>query len=501
MAETDPIPTSVNEIERLILSFHPVIVIETVEEERVEQLLAEVSRETALPLFSWSLSRGLVASGQDTAILGTKEPGGALAHVERLTIEAIFHLKDLGAHLGEPGVLRQFRDVAARFAHTRSTLVLSGASVALPAEIGEIAVPYELALPTEAELGEVVDSVVASLSEKGSIEIALDADGRRALLRGLRGLTLNQARQAVAHCAIEDRRLDASDVPKILERKAQAIHDGGLLDYFPPADNRYEMGGFERLKQWLVRARVGFSEEARALNLAPPKGILLVGVQGCGKSLAAKAIAREWQLPLVKLEAARLYDKYVGESEKNLRRAVETAEALAPVVLWIDEVEKALAPSAGPAEGDGGLSRRLFGFFLTWLQEKREDVFVVATANDVFGLPPELLRKGRFDEIFFVDLPAPDERRAIFDIHLRLRKQDPARLDLAVLVEQTEGYSGAEIEQAVVASLYRALHEKKPLTTTLLLREISETRPLSVSRREDVARLRALGRERFTPVR
>jgi SpoVK/Ycf46/Vps4 family AAA+-type ATPase len=235
------------------------------------------------------------------------------------------------------------------------------------------------------------------------------------------------------------------------------------------------------------------------VNLAPPKGVLFVGVQGCGKSLAAKFIAKQWQLPLLKLDAGRLYEKYVGESEKNFRRATEVAEAMAPVVLWIDEIEKAFA-SGTSSDADGGLSQRLFASFLTWLQEKKEGVFVVGAANDVTRMPPELLRKGRFDEIFFVDLPSRDERMEIMRIHLRLRKQDPAQFDVGAIADATEGFSGAEIEQVVIAALYKSLHAKQPLSTDALLDAVHLTVPLSVSRREDVARLREMARGRFTPV-
>ena len=222
-----------------------------------------------------------------------------------------------------------------------------------------------------------------------------------------------------------------------------------------------------------------------------------MGVQGCGKSLAAKVIAREWKLPLVKLDAGRLFDKYIGESEKNFRKAISLAESMAPVVLWIDEIEKAMATGG---EADGGVGRRMFGSFLTWLQEKQQEVFVVATANDLSILPPELLRKGRFDEIFFVDFPTADERGAIWTIHLKLRKQDPSQFDFHRLVEATEGFSGAEIEQVVIAALYRGLYLKQPLDTELLVKEISETVPLSISRREDMQKLREMSRGRFVSV-
>ena len=265
-------------------------------------------------------------------------------------------------------------------------------------------------------------------------------------------------------------------------------------------DNQFELGGFANLKGWLERAAVGFTEQARALNLASPKGILLVGVQGCGKSLAAKVVAREWKLPLLKLDMGRLYDKYIGETDKNFRKAISLAESIAPAVLWLDEIEKGLG-SMGGSEGDGGVSRRIFASFLTWLQEKEQAVFMVATANTLSSLPPELLRKGRFDEIFFVDLPNEEERQAILTIHLELRKQDPAAFRLEPILAACEGFSGAEIEQAVVASLYRALHQARPLDTELLLEEMTQTVPLSVSRREDVEALRQTGRERFVSLR
>jgi SpoVK/Ycf46/Vps4 family AAA+-type ATPase len=360
-------------------------------------------------------------------------------------------------------------------------------------------VHYQLSLPGEQELREVAMTVLRSLRQRRGARIDLTRSQIDDLVRALSGMTVNQARQTIARTVLEDGTLCAADIQRIAEQKARALGEDGLLEYFPAEDNPFELGGFARLKQWLARSRVGFSKEAAELNLTPPRGILMVGVQGCGKSLAAKCTAREWGLPLVKLDAGRLYDKYVGESEKNLRRAIEVAESMSPVVLWIDEIEKSFTPSGG--EQDGGLSRRIFATFLTWMQEKKKEVFVVATANDVFSLPPEFLRKGRFDEIFFVDLPDPGERATIFSIHLCHRRQDPSALDLRELVGFSEGFSGAEIEQAVIAGLYRSLHEKRPLDTQLLVKELRSTVPLSISRREDIDRLRTVARERFVPVR
>jgi MoxR-like ATPase len=488
----------VHDLKTLVLSFHPLVAIETVEEERAERLLDAVARDLGMPVFEWTLTRGLVRKDTGQANRALAEPLGVLQHLAGLTLEAIFHLKDFARHLDDPAVCRQLRDVMRVFARTRSTLVVTGDALRFPGEVDAEVVHYELALPGPEELREVVLAVVASLREKRrTAPRPSDAD-LDAMVRALAGLTLNQARQAVARTMLEDGGAGPGEVPRLVDHKARLLGEDGLLEYFPAEDNRFELGGFARLRAWVERARVGFGPEAAALNLAPPKGILLVGVQGCGKSLAAKCIAREWGLPLLKLDAGRLYDKFVGESEKNLRRAIELAESMAPAVLWIDELEKGFHLSSG--EGDGGVSRRLYATLLTWLQEKRAPVFVVATANDVFALPPELLRKGRFDEIFFVDLPGLEEREAIFGIHLRQRKQDPARFDLLALVEASGGMSGAEIEQAVIAALYRALHAKTELSTELLLTEIRETVPLSVTRREDVDRLRQLARERFVPV-
>ncbi|HEY9618938.1 MAG TPA: AAA family ATPase, partial [Crinalium sp.] len=302
-----------------------------------------------------------------------------------------------------------------------------------------------------------------------------------------------------AYAALNDGKLTIDDVSTILERKAQIIQENGVLEYFPVNDKPLNLGGFAGLKRWLVQAKMGYSPQAQALNLKPPKGILIVGIQGCGKSLAAKTIAQTWKLPLLKLDAGRLYDKYIGESEKNFRQAITLAESMAPAVLWIDEIEKSFMTSSG--DSDGGLSRRLFGSFLTWMQEKSQDVFVVATANDISQVPPELFRKGRFDEVFFVDLPNEPERGVILQTHLLQRKQVPQQFDFPALVKATDGFSGAEIEQAVISALYHALHLNRPLDSTLLIQTIKSTVPLSVARREEVQHLRAIAQERFVSVR
>ena len=487
-----------HELKTLISSLHPVATIDSFEEERIEELLRAVAAELRLPLFTWTVTRGLQRIDGQGVIHGTANPLILLRHLATLTVEGIFHLKDLQAHLTEPATIRAFKDAALAFSRNRSIIVLAGDTVTLPPDLARLAVPLRLQLPGHGELKQLLHRVLHTLKAKHRFEVTLGPEGLEQVLQALSGLTLNQARQAIAWAVISDGKLSAEDVPALVKRKGEAIQDGGLLEFYPPGENLFELGGFDRLKGWLERARVGFGPEARALGLAPPRGVLIVGVQGCGKSLAAKAIARTWQQPLLKLDAGRLYDKFIGETEKNLRKALDVAEAVAPSVLWIDEIEKGFATGG---EADGGVSKRMLGTFLTWLQERRANVFVAATANDLSTVPPELLRKGRFDEIFFVDLPDAAEREAIFRIHLGVRRQDPAALDVAALARASDGFSGAEIEQAIIASLYRSLHQKTPLTSEIVADELRQTVPLSVSRCEDIQRIRNSARGRFVPVR
>ena len=492
--------TAVHDLKSLVQSFHSLIVIETVEEERVRALIGEVAGDLRLPMYEWSVSQGFHRV-HGAGVEGTQDAFAMLKHLqsERESAEAIFLLKDLAPHLTNPNPSRMLRELSQKFAATRSTIVLTGDPIDLPKELDGIAIHFNLELPDEEELRRVVRSALDMIGRRQQIRVDLSRDDAQRLVRALSGLTVNQARQVICQAIVADDALTASDIQRVIRSKGEIVQRGGILEFFPVEENGFEIGGFARLKSWLDSARLGFSPEARAMNLDAPKGVLIVGVQGCGKSLAAKFIARQWQLPLLKLDAGRLYEKYVGDSEKNFRRATTMASAMAPVVLWIDEVEKAFA-QASSAESDGGLSQRLFGSFLTWLQEKRSEVFVVGAANDLMRLPPELLRKGRFDEIFFVDLPVRDERASIFTIHLRLRRQDPARFDLARLADATEGCSGAEIERTVISALYRGLQKKSAPTTEMILEAIESTVPLSVSRREDIARIREVAKGRFTPV-
>ncbi len=506
------LPGSIRKIQTLVMAYHPLIVVETIEEDRVQSLLRQATQEMQTSLFEWSIIQGLVRSpgtfdapwinecappgaNKPVPVENTHEPEGLLSHLLDTGQKAIYLLKDFAPHLDDAAIARQFREALQFFSQTRSAIVITGDAIELPREIAHDAVFYDLPLPGRDELYQVVSEVVRNLKAKNRIQVSIQKHEVPILVQSLMGMTLKQARQVVAYAALEDGEISVNDVSKILHRKSQVIHEDGLLDYLPVEENSAELGGFAGLKDWLQRAKVGFSPQAKQFNLKPPKGVLIVGIQGCGKSLAAKAIAREWRMPLLKLDAGKLYDKYIGESEKNFHRAIKLAGTMAPTVLWIDEIEKSLGMSSG--DSDGGLSRRLFGSFLTWLQEKSQDVFVVATANNLSIIPPELLRKGRFDEIFFVDLPDDAERETILRIHLKLRNQTPQSFDMNALILATEGFSGAEIEQAVISGLYRALYLKQPPSTDLLITEIKATVPLSVSRREDLEELRAIAQERF----
>ncbi|WP_017325644.1 AAA family ATPase [Synechococcus sp. PCC 7336] len=491
---------SIHDLKTLVRSFHPIVTIATSEEERVRSLLSSVASDLHIQMFEWSVTRGLTRPPREVGVNGTEEPLKLLAHLETLPHEGVYLLKDFAQSLTDPVIVRLFREIAQQFSHNRSTLVLTANELNLPCALESLAMHWELPLPDYHELRGVLRSVVGALKTSDRIEVELTPRQIEELVRALNGMTLDCARRAVTYAILADGKLSNHDIQSIQQHKVELVRRGGLLEYLPHEHNSSQLGGFSNLKQWLSRARVGFTKTAKALNLSPPRGICIVGVQGCGKSLAVKAIAREWQLPLLKLDAGRIYDKYIGESEKNFRKAIAMAESMSPAVLWIDEIEKAISTGGGGGE-ESGLSKRLLGNFLTWLQEKKEAVFVVATANNLSVLPPELLRKGRFDEIFFVDLPTEEERAEILRIHLTLRKQSVAEFDLPQLVEATAGFSGAEIEQAIVSGLYESLYVSKPFTTDLLLREIWQTVPLSISRKEDVEQLQRTARGRFVSVR
>ncbi|KAA0223972.1 MAG: AAA family ATPase [Planctomycetota bacterium] len=407
-------------------------------------------------------------------------------------------LLDLVTHLREDRTLRLLRNLIRKCQSSDLQLVLIDHREDVPAVLLDWATRFEVSLPDAEEIERLLKEALAEERRDGAIQIDIRRSDLENIVSNLRGLTRRQVRMLVREAVCCDRRFDQQDAANLLLRKRQSLQSAGLLEFVDRPLDLSEIGGLRRLKSWLKQREDTWSRRAIEFGLTPPRGILLLGVQGAGKSLCAKAIATAWRRPLLRMDVGALYDKYIGESERRLRDALRQAEMMAPVVLWIDEIEKAFA-SAASQSTDGGLSRRMFATLLTWMQEHRAPAFLVATANDIAALPPELLRKGRFDEIFFVDLPKAPTRMDIFEIHLRKRLRDPAAFDLPALAKATEGYSGAEIEQAVLAGLHQAFDAGEELTTERLLKAAEASPPLSVTMAEQVEALRAWAKGRCVP--
>jgi len=491
----------VEELGLLIRSRYGLIVLETIEEDRVEAMLKQIASSLSLHYYSWSRSKGLrlgMTSSQPATEVGEEavmDPAKALALAEREGT-GIFQFDGLDRHFDDPLVVSQLRDVVVGFNRRRGAMIITGQDIRLPERLRAHAITRRLPPPAFEDYRALFERCVRENSARMNLRVEIERAEVEQLVNNLMGLTLLEAEKIITKLIMEDGTITRNDISTVISAKRQAVEQEGLLEYHRSEEGLGQVAGLAGLKEWLVKRRAMVADPVRAqqFGLSFPKGVLLLGVPGCGKSLCAKAVSREWGLPLLKLDPANLYDKYVGDSEKNFKRAMQMAERLAPIILWIDELEKAFSSGAG--DDDGGVSRRVFGTFLSWLQDRRGDVFVVATSNDVAQLPPEFIRKGRFDEVFFVDLPKPDARRAIFDIHLRKRKQDPSAFDLEALVIATEGFSGAEIEQAIVSGLYSAFAANAPLTSAQLVREIDETRPLSQTMAEKLDALREWSRNR-----
>ncbi|MEP6571235.1 MAG: AAA family ATPase [Gemmatimonadota bacterium] len=475
------------ELDLLVRSRYGLIILETPEEERAEAILRELSLRLSTPLHIWTAPRGLRrVAPPGPAIAGTEDVGKALEQIDLPTAEGLYFFRGLDQWLGDPLVRERLKDAIRHFTRSLGAIVLAGDGLVLPPELQGEGARVKVPVPQEAEYRELLRRVVRDLSPR--MDLVPDEVDR--MLAALRGLTLSEAQRILTRVVLDDGRLDASDIDDVVAAKREAVRSGDLLEYCTGDAGLDEVAGLDALKSWLQKRRALIADPKRAerYGLPFPKGILLLGVPGCGKSLCAKAVAREWELPLLRLDPGRLYNKFVGETERNLRRAIASAEHAAPVVLWVDEIEKAFSTDSG-AE-DGGLSTRVLGSFLSWLQDREQQVFLVATANEVQRLPPELIRKGRFDEVFFVDLPGPEQRRAIFEIHLRRRKVTLPATDVADLAERTEGFSGAEIEQVIVAGQYTAFAADGALSTVILQTEIGATRPLSATMDSRFAELR-----------
>ena len=473
----------------LINSRQPIITVETTEETRLEQMLFEVTTELDVPLFTWSVTTGL-ARMKGAPLYNTQSPEQALTNIDLIRGDAIFLLKDFPRYCENDRVCRRLRELAEKFREERRSIVITAASVQLPPDLQADAAPFQLGLPSAEELLPCVKQVIAQVSTENRFPISLDEAGMLQLAQNLVGLQQEEAMRIVRKSILERRGIGASLIDAVLEAKRQTLRTDGLLETIPRDVSFFDVAGLRRLRDWLIKRKSALTPEGQRFGLEPPKGILITGVQGCGKSLAARSVAGEWGFDLARLDAGALYDKFVGESEKKLHRALEQAQKLAPLVLWIDEIEKAFASAGSSGDADAGLSQRLLATLLTWMQERQGGVFLVATSNNITSLPPEMLRKGRFDEIFFVDLPSAEVRSSLFALHLKKRERNPAEFDLPKLAAASQGFSGAEIEQAIVAALYTAFAQKQQLTTEILLAEIRGTQPLSVTRAEDVQAIR-----------
>jgi SpoVK/Ycf46/Vps4 family AAA+-type ATPase len=544
----------------LINSSTPIVVMETSEEMHAVKMVRSACLELNMATFEWSIADGLVRSGSNTSIDGqpsaqnqgalytqagrsqtqtrtvlspgtaeserlaramksalgaegaaaatatgtaiynTREPVQALANMESMTVEAVFILKDFHRHMDDPVVVRRLRDVGQKFAANRRTVIITAPELTVPAELATLVEYFDLPLPDRDRLAEIIHDTYTRLSKTYTLKLQLDAAGVDAMSANLRGLTEEEAERAISQALVTRYALCPDSVTDVLEAKKQLLRHSGMLEFIPATDNMAAVGGLENLKHWLGQRRGAWEDSAREFGLEPPRGMIILGVQGCGKSLCARAVAGEWKLPLVKFDTSAVYDKYIGETEKRIRKVFQVAEGIAPCVLWIDELEKVFAGS-GPdsASADAGVSSRLLASFLSWMQDRKSPVFVAATCNNVTVLPPELIRKGRFDELFFVDLPNQAERKQIFSIQLAKRKRNPADFDLEKAAAAAKGYSGAEIDAAVQGGLYAAYSEKKELSTQSLMNALAQTVPLSVTRAEEIATLREWARTRAVP--
>jgi SpoVK/Ycf46/Vps4 family AAA+-type ATPase len=485
------------EIEDLIRARYSLIWVTSPEEQRVEESLRKLCVEREMRLEVWSITEGfkVIANGQGTR--DVKDPMKAIDHVIRSEGRALFVLRDFHPFLKEPAVVRRLRDAANELRKTKKTLAVLSPVTKVPPELEKsISAVLDWELPNRQEIEQAARKVLPSLPQATQQVIESDPTFIERVVEGALGLTLVEAENVFAKSAV---RTHTFDLETILEEKKQIIRKSGMLEYYEHREEFSDVGGMDILKDWLVKRRSAFGSRAKDFGLPLPKGILLIGVPGTGKSLTAKAVGALWQMPLLRLDVGKIFAGLVGSSEENIRSVIKTAEAIAPAILWIDELEKGFSGTQSSGSTDGGTTSRVFGTFITWLQEKTTPVFVIATANNVTQLPPELLRKGRFDEIFFCDLPDREDRRSILDIHLRKKNRDPGQFDMDKLIDATVDYSGAELEQAVIAALYDAFDSGNDLTTDGLLKTVTDIVPLAITMREMIEGMREWARTRARP--
>jgi len=493
------------EIDVLIRARYSLLYVVSWEERRVLAALREIVVGQDKQFYTWSETMGL-RGGQKPLTSGgvdsrTRDPLNVLDSIRTSAEPAVYVLKDFHVFLSPQyphasAVIRKLRDLADALHTAYTTVILLSPVLQLPEELQKDITVIDYALPALRDLDGLLTRAVDSVKGQEGVDVGLTAEQRERVLKAALGLTLCEAENVFARCIVEKGQFD---VDLIIAEKQQLIRKSGVLEYFESKDQVEDIGGVDILKAWLKNRALAFTEKAQRFGLPAPRGILLLGVQGCGKSLTAKAVAQLWRLPLLRLDVGRIFAGLVGSSEENMRRAIHMAETVSPCVLWLDEIEKGLAGVQSSGLADAGVTARVFATLNTWMQEKTKPVFVVATANDITQLPPELLRKGRFDDIFFVDLPTEEERREIFAIHLRKRKRDPNQFQLDTLAAESPGLSGAEVEQAVVSGMYAAFEEEREVTTQDILTALKQTVALSVTMREDISMVRHWAKGRARP--
>lgn len=484
-----------HELELILKSHIPIIVIETREEQRALNLIKSLQFRLALPLYQWTVTEGLRRIDLDyEPQRHNAEPTEVLGNIKAGAQHGIYILLDFHPYLNDPLHVRLLKDIALAYDTTQQTVVLISHEIRIPPELKNFSALVELALPDEQSRKDIVNQVAEQWARQHHKQVKAHSASLATLVKNLSGLTHAEATRLARTAIYDDGAITPNDLPQVMKAKYALLSKDGMLHLETETEQFSNVGGFSRLKTWLRQRQPVF--EGKLTGLDVPKGMLLLGVQGCGKSLAAKAVAGVLGVPLLRLEIAALFNKFHGETERNLRDSLKAAETMAPCVLWIDELEKAIALG----DHDGGTSRRLLGSLLTWMAEKQTAVFIVATANEIDALPPELVRKGRFDEIFFVDLPQVKTRELIFEIHLQKRGYSSDRFDIVRLAEASTGFSGAEVEQSVVAAIYTAHAQEVELNTNHILQEIKQTRPLSIVMAERINALRQWAKARTVPV-
>ena len=490
-----------HDLELIMRSRTPIVVIESQDEARVLKLLQSMviskAADAYTPLFRWTITDGL--QRLDIALEPqalNSQPTDVLKHIRAVAKPGIYVLLDFHPFIEDPVHIRLIKDICIRHRDVQRQIVLISHKIKVPRELENFCARFDMDLPSEPERARIVKRALNDYGKDhpGS-RVQVDRKAHALLIQNLAGLTYSDTERLARKAIYVDGAITKSDLPHVMQAKYELLNRGGALQFEYDTARFSDVGGLSRLKKWLTQRRPAFRGDEGAAHLDVPKGILLLGIQGCGKSLAAKATAGVFGVPLLRLDFGAIYDKYHGETERKLRESLNTADVMSPCVLWIDEIEKGIAGRGG----ETGTTQRVLGTFLTWMAERKSQVFVVATANDISTLPPELVRKGRFDEIFFVDLPGPEIRASILAIHLTNRNQPLGNFDIQGLAEAMDGFSGAEIEQAIVSALYAAHAKNQALATQHLSEEIGQTRPLSVVMREKVSTLRdwAAGRTVF----